>query len=171
MEPIRVPKPSPHAFHKNRRISDLLLSQVAHFQHVAQKRSLRVDREVARDVHTEGGAARFIATVTRALRKAGSSKAATVVPIARDRRTGVAKTTKVPATGTVPRIAAAAKSKRYRPKKNAQTEPATTARRKKAARVPDSSAAKKSKTGRTKANAKSATAAKSRTRTKTRKKS
>lgn len=172
MEPVRVPKPSPNAFHKNRRISDLLLWQIRHFQHVAKKKSLKVDREVARDVHTEGGAARFIATVTRTLRSTAPAKDSTVVPIVRDRGIGDGKPTSVPAIGTVRRIAAATKSKRHQPTRNAAAEPAIATRPKKAARVADSGAGKKSKSGAANANARKAKAgSKSRARTKPRKKS
>jgi hypothetical protein len=103
MEPIRVPGPSPTAFHKNRRISDLLLSQIRHFQHVAQKRSLKIHPEIARDVHTEGGAARYIATVTRAL--SAPSTPAKLVPV------NSGKKTRPQEPGTVTRIAAATKKK------------------------------------------------------------
>jgi hypothetical protein len=139
MEPIRVPGPSPTAFHKNRRISDLLLSQIRHFQHVAEKRSLKIHREIARDVHTEGGAARYIAVVTRALRKGAPSTAAKLVPMSGSKANP-------DNAGTVTSIAAAAKEPRSgRPKKRA------TARRsvaKKAKRVPapaDTAVSKKSK--------------------------
>ncbi len=140
MEPIRVPRPSSTAFHKNRRISDLLLSQIRHFQHVAEKRSLKINREVARDVHTEGGAARYIATVTQALRKGVPSTAAKVVPVDRGSKTRLGE------TGTVTRIAAAAKEpKSGRSKKRATAQQAVA---KKAQRVPspaDTAASKRSK--------------------------
>jgi hypothetical protein len=127
MEPIRVPGPSPTAFHKNRRISDLLLSQIRHFQHVAEKRSLKINREIARDVHTEGSAARYIAVVTRALRKGVPSTAAKLVPV------GGSKT-KPGKAGTVTRIAAAAKEPRSgRSKKRGSAQRAAA---KKAKRVP-----------------------------------
>jgi hypothetical protein len=74
METIRVPKPAREAFHKNRRVSDLLLSQVEHFQHVVERKGLKIDPEVARDVHTEGGAARFIAAVTQSLHRSAARK-------------------------------------------------------------------------------------------------
>jgi hypothetical protein len=74
METIRVPKPAPDAFHKHRRVSDLVLSQVEHFRHVAEKNGLKIDPDVARDVHTEGGAARFIAAVTRSLHRSAAGR-------------------------------------------------------------------------------------------------
>jgi hypothetical protein len=126
MEPIRVPGPSATAFHKNRRISDLLLWQVAHFQHVAKKRSLKIDPDIARDVHTEGGAARYIGTVTRALRKGAASLPVTLVPSKRGDGTRPGKTERVAAAGRVPRIAAAAKeSNRTRSKKRGTSKPAS----------------------------------------------
>ncbi len=126
MEPIRVPGPSATAFHKNRRISDLLLWQIAHFQHVAKKRLLKVDPDVARDVHTEGGAARYIGAVTRALRKGAASPPVTLVPAERGDGTRSGKAQRIPATGRVPRIAAAAKeSKRSRSKKRGTSKPAS----------------------------------------------
>jgi hypothetical protein len=146
MKPIRVPKPSPMAFHKNRRVSDLLLTQIRHFQHVAQKRSVKIDPEVARDVHTEGGAARYIATVTRALRKDVPSTAVRLVPVDRGRKTRPGKAERIPATGTVPRIAAAAaESKSGRSKARATAQRAATRKPSKAQRTADSAANKKSK--------------------------
>ena len=110
METIRVPKPAPEAFHKNRRVSDLLLSQVAHFQHVAQKQGLKIDPEVARDVHTEGGAARFIAIVTRSLRKGVAAGKGKVVAMERPRGAASEAANGTAASGTVRRIAAKAET-------------------------------------------------------------
>jgi hypothetical protein len=124
METIRVPKPAPEAFHKHRRVSDLLMSQVAHFQHVAERKSLRIDPEMARDVHTEGGAARFIAAVTRALHEGAARGKGKVVPIERGRWAASAD-----AGGTVRRIAAKAET----PKKT-KTESGTASRLKKTAK-------------------------------------
>jgi hypothetical protein len=139
MEPIRVPRPSPTAFHKNRRISDLLLSQIKHFQHVAQKRSLKMDPEIARDMHTEGGAARYIATVTRALRKNAPSTPAKLVPVDRGSKTRPGK------PGKVTRIAAAAKeSKPGRSKKRATAQRATAKNAKRVQPAADTAASKKS---------------------------
>ena len=62
MDPIFVPAPPHSAYNPNRRVSDLLLSQVKHFQHVEHKRGdLGIDPQIARNVYTEGGAARYIA--------------------------------------------------------------------------------------------------------------
>jgi hypothetical protein len=72
MDPILVPAPPRSAYNPNRRVSDLLLSQVKHFQHVElRRRDLGIDPEIARNIYTEGGAALYIAAVTRALRSAG----------------------------------------------------------------------------------------------------
>lgn len=110
METIRVPRPAPEAFHKNRRVSDLLLSQVEHFQHVAQKKSLKIDPEVARDVQTEGGAARFIATVTRSLRGGAAQAKGKVVGMESGRRAASEGAQDAVASGTVRRIAAQAET-------------------------------------------------------------
>ena len=84
MEPIPVPAPPKSSFNTNRRVSDLLLSQVKHFQHVAQKLGLEVDRALERDIYNEGGAARYITSITRALRSGSQPfKAKPVVAIRR----------------------------------------------------------------------------------------
>src|SRR5882757_658255 len=128
MEPIRVPGPSPTAFHKNRRISDLLLSQIRHFQHVAQKRSLKIHPEIARDVHTEGGAARYIATVTRAL--TAPSALTKLVPVDSGSKTRPRK------PGTVARIAAATKEPKPGPSKKRATAQRPAARKAKRVQPP-----------------------------------
>jgi hypothetical protein len=69
MEPILVPAPPKSAFNKNRAPSDLLVSQVRHFQHVEHKSGIAIDAAMARDVQTEAGAARYILEVTRAIRR------------------------------------------------------------------------------------------------------
>jgi hypothetical protein len=70
MEPVVVLAPPRAAYNPNRRVSDLLLSQLKHFQHVELKRGdLGIDAEIARNIHTEAGAALYIAAVTKALRK------------------------------------------------------------------------------------------------------
>jgi hypothetical protein len=69
MDPVVVPAPPRSAYNQNRRVSDLLYNQLRHFQHVVLKRGdLGIDPEIARNIHTEGGAAKYIAAVTRALR-------------------------------------------------------------------------------------------------------
>ena len=67
MDPVVVPAPPRSAYNQNRRVSDLLYNQLRHFQHVVLKRGdLGIDPEIARNIHTEGGAAKYIAAVTRA---------------------------------------------------------------------------------------------------------
>jgi hypothetical protein len=69
VDPILVPAPPRSAYNQNRRVSDLLFSQLKHFQHVAQKHgALGIPADLERDMYTEGGAARYIAAVTEALR-------------------------------------------------------------------------------------------------------
>ncbi len=74
MDPIVVPAPPRSAYNQNRRVSDLLLSQLKHFQHVEKKSGdLGIDPEIARNIHTEAGAANYIAAITTALRDKGSA--------------------------------------------------------------------------------------------------
>lgn len=68
METIMVPAPPKSAFNKNRPVSDLILHQLQHFQHVVEKHGMKIDPALERDLATEGGAARYIATVTREMR-------------------------------------------------------------------------------------------------------
>lgn len=70
MDPIFVPAPPKSAFNKNRRVSDLLMGQLKHFQHVEKKNGITIAPAIARDVHTEAGAARYITQMTRAIRGA-----------------------------------------------------------------------------------------------------
>jgi hypothetical protein len=74
VNPILVPAPPRSAYNQNRRVSDLLFSQLKLFQHIALKRGdLGIPPDIARDIYTEGGAARYIAAVTRAIRGTASS--------------------------------------------------------------------------------------------------
>jgi hypothetical protein len=69
VNPIVVAAPPRSAYNPNRRVSDLLVSQLKHFQHVELKRGdLGIDPELARNSYTEGGAAQYIAAATSALR-------------------------------------------------------------------------------------------------------
>ena len=115
MDPIPVPAPPRSAYNENRRVSDLLLSQLKHFQHVAQKRgTLEIPAALSRDIYTEGGAARYIAAVTRALRGTVSLQPAEVAAVSVPKpRAGRRK--------TVPGLAAAATAARTPapPKKSA----------------------------------------------------
>ena len=69
MEPIVVPGPSRSAFNKNRPPSDLLVSQLKYFQHMEEKHEFGLDPVLARDIGTEAGAARYIAAMTRTIRR------------------------------------------------------------------------------------------------------
>lgn len=82
MEPIPVPAPPKSSFNKNRRVSDLLLAQLKHFQHVEHKQGITIDPALARDIHTEAGAARYITQVTRAIRSQSKPSGIAVVPSA-----------------------------------------------------------------------------------------
>lgn len=76
MDPVLVPAPPRSAYNENRRVSDLLFSQIKHFQHVEVKHgALGIPPAIARDIYTEAGAARYIAAVTRALRGTAASPA------------------------------------------------------------------------------------------------
>ena len=102
MDPIHVPAPPRSAYNPNRRVSDLILSQLKHFQHVEQKHGkLAIDSALARDIYTEAGAARYIAAMTRALRGQTSAKPAKLAELPRT------KTAKMP-PATVPGLAIAA---------------------------------------------------------------
>jgi hypothetical protein len=70
MELIRVPRPPAGAFHKERRISDLIRAQVNHLKHVEQKLTAEQRRSIPqRGVTTEGEAAQYIAAMTAVLRR------------------------------------------------------------------------------------------------------
>ena len=77
MNPILVPAPPRSAYNQNRRVSDLLFSQLKLFQHIELKRGdLGIPPDIARDIYTEAGAARYIAAVTKAVRGTASSQPA-----------------------------------------------------------------------------------------------
>ena len=80
MEPIFVPAPAKSAFNKNRRVSDLLISQLKHFQHVEKKNGIEIHPALAADIHTEAGAARYIAQITRAIRALAKPAGIAAVP-------------------------------------------------------------------------------------------
>ena len=83
MDPIPVPAPPRSAYNPNRRVSDLVLGQLKHFQHVEQRHGIQgIDPALSGDIHTEAGAARYIAAVTRALCGQSSTRRAklTAVP-------------------------------------------------------------------------------------------
>jgi hypothetical protein len=74
---IRVPAPSPQAFRKSRPISDLVKSQIKHFQHLEHKLQLSLPTKFSpHDLTTEAAAAQYIAEMTTALRgPSGTGKA------------------------------------------------------------------------------------------------
>jgi hypothetical protein len=80
MEPIFVPAPAKSAFNKNRRVSDLLISQLKHFQHVEKKNGIEIHPALAADIDTEAGAARYIAQITRAIRAQAKPAGIAAVP-------------------------------------------------------------------------------------------
>ena len=82
MTAIQVPGAPKASFNKHRPISDLLLTQVKHFQHVEAKLdpSLRTSFS-PRDVLTENTAAQYIAQMTSILRGHTPPKVAPAGPI------------------------------------------------------------------------------------------
>lgn len=69
MDPIVVPAPPRSSYNPNRPVSDLIASQLKRFQELEHKRGdLGIDPEIASNIHTEGGAAQYIAAATHALR-------------------------------------------------------------------------------------------------------
>jgi len=78
MATIRVPAPPPEAFRKDRPISDLVKSQLKHFQHLEHKLQIHLSKPFTpRDLATEAGASQYIAEVTAAL----CSRAPVPVPV------------------------------------------------------------------------------------------
>ena len=82
METIRVPAPSPSAFNKHRRPSDLLSSQLKYFQHLEEKHGFGVDPSFAKDIGTEAGAARYITQMTTAIRSKALAAGKGTIPAA-----------------------------------------------------------------------------------------
>jgi hypothetical protein len=78
---ISVPAPPKSAFNPSRRVSDLLAGQLKHFQHVALKHGIKIDPALGRDVGTEGGAARYIAEMTRAIRSQSAIKVSGIAAV------------------------------------------------------------------------------------------
>jgi len=80
---IRVPAPSPQAFRKNRPISDLVKSQIKHFQHLEHKLQLTLPTKFSpHDLTTEAAAAQYIAEMTTALRDPAAMRQASVPVLA-----------------------------------------------------------------------------------------
>jgi hypothetical protein len=69
VDPIVVPAPPRSSYNPNRPVSDLIASQIKFFQHIELKRGdLGIDPKIAGNIHTEAGAAQYIAAVTHVLR-------------------------------------------------------------------------------------------------------
>jgi hypothetical protein len=81
MATILVPGPPKESFNKDRRISDLLLSQVKHFQHVEAKLDPSLRTNFSSRILTENAAAQYIAQMTDLLRGRTPHKVATAAPI------------------------------------------------------------------------------------------
>ena len=82
MATIRVPGPPPEAFRKNRPISDLIKSQIKHFQHLEHKLRLDLPTKFSpHDLTTEAAASQYISEMTTALRNRASGAQPTPAPI------------------------------------------------------------------------------------------
>jgi hypothetical protein len=82
MATIRVPGPPPEAFRKNRPISDLIKSQIKHFQHLEHKLHLTLPTKFSpHDLNTEAAASQYIAEMTAALRHGAPSAQSAPTPI------------------------------------------------------------------------------------------
>jgi hypothetical protein len=82
MATIRVPGPPPEAFRKHRPISDLIKSQIKHFQHLEHKLHLTLPTKFSpHDLTTEAVAAQYIAEVTTALCSQASAAQQPPTPI------------------------------------------------------------------------------------------
>ncbi len=120
MEPIQVPAPPRSAYNHNRRISDLLLSQLKHFQHVEKKSGdFGIDPEIARNIYTEAGAAKYIAAVTTKLRARGFTGTATRPALSMPPAKPAKKS-----PGTTPLAIAAAAAEPSAPTKSSAKRPA-----------------------------------------------
>lgn len=128
---VRVPGPPAEAFRKNRPISDLIKSQIKHFQHLEHKLQLVLPTEFSpHDLTTEATAAQYIAEITTALRSRTLSVQQTPTPI---RALPSQKPDTTPAARAIPKslrqperidIAASASSKKPRVKKHVPVKPA-----------------------------------------------
>ncbi len=91
MATIPVPAPPKSAFNKNRPISDLLQHQLKHFRHVEAKLPNELHSNMtARDLHTENGAAQYIAHITEALKSLHQVSTPAAIPIPIRRRPAAA---------------------------------------------------------------------------------
>jgi hypothetical protein len=136
MTVIRVPAPDAKAFQKNRRASDLVLSQVKHLQHLVHKHDIPVDAAIAEDIHTEGGAARYIAAVTRAIRSQASAPSGEKSALPIDQRRRQKRTKRSPAVSTGISIAASVEKAGPRSEMPAESAPGKKPKRKKTKKAP-----------------------------------
>ena len=82
MATIHVPGPPPEAFRKNRPISDLIKSQIKHFQHLEHKLQLTLPTKFSpHDLTTEAAASQYIAEITTALRNRSPATQQVPTPI------------------------------------------------------------------------------------------
>jgi hypothetical protein len=73
---IHVPRPSKKAMNPDRRVSSLLLAQIAHLQHAERRLPLRYRSAIyTHAIRTEGEAARYIREVTEAIHQAHADAA------------------------------------------------------------------------------------------------
>jgi hypothetical protein len=81
MATIQVPGPPKESFNKDRPISDILLSQVKHFQHVEAKLDPSLRTNFSPRILTENTAAQYIAQMTNVLRGHTPHEIATAGPL------------------------------------------------------------------------------------------
>jgi hypothetical protein len=81
MTAIQVPGPPKESFNKHRPISDLLLAQVKHFQHVEAKLDPSLCTNFSPRILTENTAAQYITQMTNILRGLTPLKVARAGPI------------------------------------------------------------------------------------------
>ncbi|MEO6816430.1 MAG: hypothetical protein ABI177_06995 [Edaphobacter sp.] len=131
MATIRVPGPPAEAFRKNRPISDLIKSQIRHFQHLEHKLRLDLPTKFSpHDLTTEGTASKYIAEMTAALRNQAAAAPQTAAPI---RVLPSQRLDNTPSLRAIPKplrqpqrvdIAASASPKKPRAKKQVPAKPA-----------------------------------------------
>jgi hypothetical protein len=121
MEPIHVPRPPKEAFNKDRPVSDLIRSQVEHFQHLESKLPASVREAIPQQrVTTEGDAARYIAAMTHVLlgQAPGSSAARpALLPMPAPARVVPAKGLPMAASAEEPQQPSSAAAKKAAPKR------------------------------------------------------
>ncbi len=128
---ILVPGPPAEAFRKNRPISDLIKSQIRHFQHLEHKLRLDLPTKFSpHDLTTEGAASKYIAEMTAALHNPATAAPQTATPI---RVPPSQRPDNTPALRAIPKplrqpqrvdIAASASTKKPSAKKQVPAKPA-----------------------------------------------